>query len=96
MQDINQASWIHANVEAVENYLKQEFENFAVVHVENKPVAHIFKVTDGKKRFKLLIPWSVLAEQDFSQRASGRLLYENVAAEMRLHGERGYHWTSEQ
>jgi hypothetical protein len=94
MREITQASWIQANIEAVEYYLKREFENFSIAHAVNKPFTHSFTVTDGKKRFKLLIPWSILAEQNFSQRADEHLLQGKVAAEMRLHGEGGYHWPS--
>jgi hypothetical protein len=94
MQDINQASWIEANVEAIESYLKREFESFSIAYIANKPLTHSFSVTDGKKRFKLLIPWPILAEQNFSQRANECLSHEQVAAAMRLHGEDGYHWPS--
>jgi hypothetical protein len=87
MPTINQASWIEANVKAVESYLKREFENFSIAHVENRPVR--------KKLFKLHVPWFHLAEQTFCQTASERLFHEHVAAEMRLHGEQGYHWPSE-
>lgn len=94
MQDVNQAAWITANVDAIESYLKREFENFSITHVENKPLTHSFTVTDGKKRFMLLVPWSLLAEQNFPQRAGEYLSHEQLAAEMRLHGEGGYHWPS--
>lgn len=86
---------IDSSVEAVERYLKREFENFSISHVENRPSTHSFTVTDGKKLFKLCIPSSLLAEQDCSQWVSERLVHEHVAAEMRLHGEAGYHWPSE-
>ena len=92
MQDVNQAARITANVDAIESYLKREFENFSITHVENKPLTHSFTVTDGKKRFMLLVPWSILAEQNFPQRAAEYLSQEQLAAEMRLHGEGGYHW----
>ena len=95
MPTINQASWIEANVKTVESYLKREFENFSIAHVENRPVTHCFTVTDGKKLFKLHVPWFHLAEQTFCQTATERLSHEHVAAEMRLHGEQGYHWPSE-
>ena len=95
MPNTNQASWIDANVKAVESYLKREFENFSIAHVESRPVSHCFTVTDGKKLFTLHVPWSHLAERTFCQTASERLFHENVAAEMRLHGEQGYHWPSE-
>ena len=95
MKDINQAAWIRANVDAIDSYLKREFENFSITHVENKPLTHSFAVTDGKKRFMLLVPWSILlAEQNFPQRAAEYLSHEQLAAEMRLHGEGGYHWPS--
>ena len=87
---------IDLNVEAVERYLTREFENFSIAHVENRPFTHSFTVTDGKKLFKFLIPWSLLAEQNCSQWVSERLVHEHVAAEMRLHGEDGYHWPSAQ
>lgn len=94
MQDVNQAGWITANIDAIESYLKREFDNFSITHVENRPLTHSFTVTDGKKRFMLLVPWSVLAEQNFLQRAAEDLSHEQLAAEMRLHGEGGYHWPS--
>ena len=87
-----QATWVGANIEAIKGYLMSEFENFSITHVENKPTTHSFTVTDGKKLFRLLVPWSMLAEQSFSEEAGERLLHEHVAAEMRLHGEGGYHW----
>ena len=87
---------IDLNVEAVERYLAREFENFSIAHVVNGPFTHSFTVTDGKKLFELFIPWSLLAEQNSSQWVSERLVHERVAAEMRLHGEGGYHWASEQ
>lgn len=32
MVAMNEATWIEANVEVVKNYLKKEFENFAIAH----------------------------------------------------------------
>jgi len=93
MADMNEASWIEANVEVVENYLKKEFENFAIAHRADTSRTHTFTVNDGKKRFTLCIGWPILADRSFTQTRIDRLLKENVAEEMRLHGEDGYHWT---
>jgi hypothetical protein len=93
MADMNEAAWIEANVEGVENYLKKEFENFAIVHRANGSVKHTFTVNNGKKLFKLSIGWPILADRSFTPARIDRLLKENVAEEMRLHGEAGYHWT---
>lgn len=94
MADMNEASWIDTNVEMVKNYLKKEFENFAIAYRADKSLTHTFTVNDGKKRFKLFIGWPILADRSFTQARIDRLLKENVAGEMRLHGEDGYHWTS--
>jgi hypothetical protein len=93
MADMNEASWIDANVEMVENYLKKEFENFAIAHRVDTSLTHTFTVHDGKKLFKLFIRWPILTDRRFTQARIERLLQENVAEEMRLHGEDGYHWT---
>lgn len=53
MADMNEASWIEANVEAVENYLKNEFENFGIAHQADTSHTHTFTVDNGKKLFKL-------------------------------------------
>jgi len=92
MADMNQASWIDANLEVVEKYLKKEFENFSIAHRADKSLTYTFTVTDGKKLFKLSIGWPIIAERNFPQARIDRLLQENVAGEMRLHGEDGYHW----
>jgi hypothetical protein len=42
----------------------------------------------------LLVPWSILAEQNFPQRAAEYLSHEQLAAQMRLHGADGYRWPS--
>ena len=94
MADMNEASWIEANVEVVENYLKNEFENFAIEHRVDTSRTHTFTVDNEKKRFTLCIGWSVLADRRFTPAETDRLLKENVAEEMRLHGEDGYHWRS--
>lgn len=93
MADMNEASWIEANVEVVKNYLKKEFENFALAHRADKSLKHTFTVNDGKKQFTLFIGWPILADRSLTQARIDRLLKENVAGEMRLHGEDGYHWT---
>jgi hypothetical protein len=93
MVDMNETSWIKANVEVVENYLKNEFENFGIAHRADTSLTHTFTVNDGKKRFKLFIGWPIFANRHFTPARIGRLLKENVADEMRLHGEDGYHWT---
>ncbi|MDN5943051.1 MAG: hypothetical protein L0H94_14315 [Nitrospira sp.] len=93
MVDMNEASWIEANVEAVDYYLKKEFENFAISHRTDTSRTHIFTVDNGKKLFKLFIGWPILANRHFTPASIDRLLKENVADEMRLHGEDGYHWT---
>ena len=94
MADISDAAWIEANVEVVENYLKTEFENFAIAHRVDTSLNHTFTVNDGKKRFTLWIGLPILADRRLTPARIDRLLKENVAEEMRLHGEDGYHWTS--
>jgi hypothetical protein len=91
--DMNEAAWIKANVEVVENYLKKEFENFSIAHRVDTSLIHTFTVHDGKKRFTLCIEWPLLADRRFTQAKIDRLLKENMAEEMRLHGDDGYHWT---
>ena len=93
MAEMNEASWIDANVEVVKNYLKKEFENFAVAYRADNSLTHIFSVDNGKKRFALVIDWPILADRSLTQVRTDRLAKENVAGEMRLHGEAGYHWT---
>jgi hypothetical protein len=93
MATMNEASWVDANVEVVENYLKKEFENFAIAHRADNLLTHTFTVDNGKKRFMLSIGWPILADRSFTQARIDRLLKDNVAGEMRLHGEDGYHWT---
>jgi len=88
----NEAAWIDANVEVVENYLKKEFENFVIVHRADKSLTHTFTVHDGKKLFTLSIGWSILADRSFTRTGIDRLSKQNIAEEMRLHGEDGYHW----
>ena len=90
---MNDAAWIDANVEAVENYLKKEFENFAIAHHADRPLTHTFTVDDGKKQFTLVIRWAIVAERSFTPEIIDRLLKDNVAEEMRLHGSAGYYWT---
>lgn len=90
---MNEASWIDANVEAVNHYLTKEFENFTIAHRTDHSQTHTFTVDDGKKRFMLLIGWPILADRSFTPARIDRLLKDNVAGEMRLHGEAGYHWT---
>jgi len=58
----NEAAWIDANVDAVENYLKNEFENFAITHHADRPLTHTCIVDDRKKQFSLVIRWPILAE----------------------------------
>lgn len=96
MTDMNEASWIDANVEVVDNYLKKEFENFTIAHRVDTSRTHTFTVDNGKKRFRLFIGWPIIADKSLAQARSERLLKENVAEEMRLHGEDGYHWTPSQ
>ena len=93
MAAINKESWIGGNVEVIEKYLKKEFENFAIAHQADRSLTHTFTVNDGKKRFTLLIGWPILADINFTQARIDRLLNENVAGKMRLHGANGYHWT---
>jgi hypothetical protein len=92
MAAMNEAAWIDANVEVVENYLKKEFENFVIVHRADKSLTHTFTVHDGKKLFTLSIGWSILADRSFTRTGIDRLSKQNIAEEMRLHGEDGYHW----
>lgn len=93
MATMNEASWIKANVEVVETYLKKEFENFTIAHRADKSLTHTFTVDNGKKRFTLSIGWPIIADRHFSQTGIDRLAKENVAEEMRLYGEDGYHWS---
>ncbi len=93
MADMNEALWIDANIEVVKNYLTKEFENFTITHRADHSRTHTFTVNDGKKQFTLSIGWPILADSNFTQVNSDRLSKENVAEEMRLHGEDGYHWT---
>jgi len=93
MADVaNDASWIDRNVEAITNYLTKEFENFAVTYHADRPLTHTFTVTNEKKLFKLIIGWPTLADRTFTPAKIDRILTEDVAQEMRLHGENGYHW----
>jgi hypothetical protein len=55
MADMNEALWIEANVEVVENYLKKEFENFSISHRVDTSRIHTFTVDNEKKRFTLCI-----------------------------------------
>lgn len=89
----NDASWIERNVEMITTYLTKEFENFAIAHHADKPLTHTFTVNNEKKLFKLIIKWPTLADRTFTPAKIDRLLTEDVAQEMRLHGENGYHWT---
>jgi hypothetical protein len=93
MVDMDEASWIKANVEVVKNYLTKEFENFAIAHQAEQSLQHTFTVDNGKKRFKLVIKWATLADRNFASTRINRLVTENVAQDMRLHGENSYHWT---
>ncbi len=87
------ASWINRNVEVVTNYLTKEFETFAITYHADSPRTHTFTANNGKKIFKLIIGWPTLADRTFTPETITRLLTEDVAQEMRLHGENGYHWT---
>ena len=93
MVDMDDASWVEANVEAVTHYLAQEFENFAIAYRADGPLPHTFTVHNGKKVFKLTIGRPTLADRNFTPARIDLLLNENVAQEMRLHGEKGYYWT---
>lgn len=92
MADTHQAPWIDANLEVVENYLKKEFENFVIVHRADQSLTHTFTVHDGKKLFTLSIGWSILGDRSFARTGIDRLSKQNIAEEMRLHGEEGYQW----
>jgi hypothetical protein len=93
---MNEASWIDAKVEVVKHYLTKEFENFTITHRADHSHTHTFTVDDGKKRFTLLIGVAILAHRRFTPARIDRLLKNNVAEGMRLHGEAGYHWTPSQ
>ena len=92
MATMNEASWIDTNVEVVESYLKKEFENFSIAHRAEQSLKHTFTVTDGKKLFMLFIGWPILADRSFTRAGIDLLSKQNIAEEMRLHGEDGYHW----
>lgn len=96
MATMNDASWIDTNVEVVESYLKKEFENFSIAHRADQSLTHTFIVDDGKKLFKLFIGWPVLADRSFTRAGIDRLSTQNIAEEMRFHGEDGYHWMPSQ
>jgi hypothetical protein len=93
MVAMNETSWIEDNVEMVTNYLTKEFESFAIAYRADRPLTHTFTVDNGKKRFKLVIGWPILADRPLTHATIERLGKEHVAEEMRLHGEEGYHWT---
>ena len=93
MADRDTASWVEANVEAVTDYLTKEFENFAIAYQADEPLTHAFTVNNGKKSFKLVIGWPTLTDRNLTADRMALLLNENVAQEMRLHGEDGYFWT---
>ena len=94
MAGMNDAAWIKANIEVVDNYLKDEFENFAMAHHADNTLTHTFTVDNGKKRFALVIGWPIFAERRLTHASLDRgLKKESVAEEMRLQGEDGYHWT---
>ena len=93
MADMNEASWIDANIEVVKTFLRKEFDNFGIAHRADASRTHTFTVDNGKKQFTLCIGWPILADRSFTQARIDCLLKENVAEEMRLHGEDGYHWT---
>jgi hypothetical protein len=92
MAAMNEAAWVDANLEVVEKYLKKEFEDFSIAHRADKSRTYTFTVTDGKKLFTLSIGWSILADRSFTRTGIDRLSKQNIAEEMRLHGEDGYHW----
>ncbi|WHZ14693.1 MAG: hypothetical protein OJF52_001533 [Nitrospira sp.] len=89
---LGDAPWIKTNVEAVIGYLTREFENFAVIYQADRALTHTFTVNNGKKLFKLILGWSILADKNFTSAPLERLAAEDVAQEMRLHGESGYRW----
>jgi hypothetical protein len=89
---MNEAAWIEANIEMVTNYLAKEFENFAIAYRADRPLTHTFTVDNGKKLFKLVIGWPILADRRLTHATMERLQKDNVAEQMRLHGEDGYHW----
>lgn len=94
MAGMTDAAWIKANVEMVDSYLKEEFENYSIAHQTDSTLTHVFTVDNGKKRFTLMIGWPIFAERRLTlARIDGGLKKENVAAQMRLHKEAGYHWT---
>ena len=92
MAAMNEASWIDANVDLVKDYLRKEFENFAIAHQADESLKHTFTVSNGKKLFKLFIGWPILADRGFTRAGIDRLSKQNIAEGMRLHGEDGYHW----
>ncbi len=93
MVDMDDASWVEANAEVVTQYLTNEFENFTIAYRGDRPRTHTFTVDNGKKLFKLVIGWPTLADKTVTPSKIDRLLNEDVAQQMRLHGENGYHWT---
>ncbi|MCC2641971.1 MAG: hypothetical protein K0S45_2384 [Nitrospira sp.] len=93
MVNMDDGAWVEANIGVVTNHLAKEFENFAIAYRGDRPITHTFTVNNGKKSFKLVIGWPILADRNSTPARIDFLLKENVAQEMRLHGEKGYYWT---
>ena len=89
----NDVSRIDAHVEAINDYLKKEFEQCSIVHQADRPLTYTFTVENGKKRLTLTIGWPLLADRRFTRARMDHALQDHVAEQMRLHGEAGYHWT---
>ena len=94
MIGMNDEAGIKANIEVVDHYLKGEFVNFAIAHEVDNTRTHTVTVDNGKNRFTLLVEWPLFVERGLTPASIARgLRNEHVAEEMRLHGEKGYHWT---
>ena len=63
MATVNESSRIEAHIEAINDYLKKEFEQCSIVHHTDRPLTYTFIVENGKKLFKLTIGWPILADR---------------------------------
>ncbi|MEP7153890.1 MAG: hypothetical protein ABI856_19470 [Nitrospira sp.] len=93
MATVNEVSRIEANVEAVTDFLKNEFELCSMVQQANGPLTHTFTVENRKKLLKLTIGWPILADSRLTRARLEHALKDHVAEQMRLHGVAGYQWT---
>jgi len=91
MADMNEASWIDAKVEVVKNYLNKESDCLALGIEPTHRALIPLPLIMGRNNLRCAIGWPILADSSVTQVSIDRLRKENVAEEMRLHGEDGYH-----